>query len=109
MGRLDARRYCCSGDMIADLAAERLLVAYSVVGSYALISSAKGQRADHHRARGINPAADPHRAGADNRQTPDLGGNFLQFLRSSMGQASLQGKPGIGATAGLLASLDRVR
>ena len=43
MGRLDAQRYCCSGDMIADLAAERLLVAYSVVGSYALVNSARGR------------------------------------------------------------------
>ncbi|MGB4827267.1 MAG: hypothetical protein WBP18_08315 [Paracoccaceae bacterium] len=43
MGRPDAQRYCCSGNMIADLAAERLLVAFSVVGSYGLISSARGR------------------------------------------------------------------
>lgn len=35
MGNLDARLYCCSGDMIEDVAAGRLLVAYNVLGSYA--------------------------------------------------------------------------
>ena len=35
MGRLDLRLYCCSGDMIDDLASGDLLVAYNVLGSYA--------------------------------------------------------------------------
>jgi iron(III) transport system substrate-binding protein len=35
MGRLDARLYCCSGDMIADVASGRLALAYNVLGSYA--------------------------------------------------------------------------
>lgn len=35
MGRLDARLYCCSGDMIEDVAEGRLAVAYNVLGSYA--------------------------------------------------------------------------
>ncbi|PVA05398.1 ABC transporter substrate-binding protein [Thalassorhabdomicrobium marinisediminis] len=35
MGRLDARLYCCSGEMIDDLATGRLAVAYNVLGSYA--------------------------------------------------------------------------
>jgi len=35
MGNLDARLYCCSSDMIEDVAAGRLLVAYNVLGSYA--------------------------------------------------------------------------
>src|SRR5690606_33685603 len=34
MGQLDARLYCCSADMIADLRAGRLLLAYNVLGSY---------------------------------------------------------------------------
>lgn len=36
IGSLDARLYCCSGEMIDDLAAGRILVAYNVLGSYAL-------------------------------------------------------------------------
>ena len=35
MGRLDAKLYCCSGEMIDDLANGTLSVAYNVLGSYA--------------------------------------------------------------------------
>ncbi len=35
MGRLDPQLYCCSGQMIDDVAAGRLAVAYNVLGSYA--------------------------------------------------------------------------
>ncbi len=35
MGSLDALLYCCSGDMIDDLADGKLAVAYNVLGSYA--------------------------------------------------------------------------
>lgn len=34
MGGLDARLYCCSGAMIDDLVAGKLMVAYNVLGSY---------------------------------------------------------------------------
>ncbi|MCW2310044.1 ABC transporter substrate-binding protein [Rhodobium gokarnense] len=34
MGRLRARLYCCSGQMIGDVASGRLAVAYNVIGSY---------------------------------------------------------------------------
>lgn len=36
MGGLDARLYCCSSEMIDDVASGRLAVAYNVLGSYAL-------------------------------------------------------------------------
>jgi len=35
MGSLDARLYCCSSDMISDVADGKLAVAYNVLGSYA--------------------------------------------------------------------------
>ena len=35
MGRLDAKLYCCSGDMIRDVATSELALAYNVLGSYA--------------------------------------------------------------------------
>ncbi|WP_282601624.1 substrate-binding domain-containing protein [Paracoccus sp. PARArs4] len=35
MGRLDARLFCCSGDMIEELRAGRVALAYNVVASYA--------------------------------------------------------------------------
>ncbi|MDE4304971.1 ABC transporter substrate-binding protein [Phaeobacter gallaeciensis] len=42
MGGLDARLYCCSGEMINDLTTGRIVVAYNVLGSYA------AARAAHH-------------------------------------------------------------
>jgi iron(III) transport system substrate-binding protein len=39
MGNLGTRLYCCSGDMITDLANGKLAVAYNVLGSYALARS----------------------------------------------------------------------
>ncbi len=35
MGRMDAQLYCCSGDMIRDVASGKLALAYNVLGSYA--------------------------------------------------------------------------
>ncbi len=35
MGRLEAKLYCCSSDMIRDVASGKLAVAYNVLGSYA--------------------------------------------------------------------------
>ncbi|MFK7992683.1 MAG: ABC transporter substrate-binding protein [Granulosicoccus sp.] len=35
MGGLDARLYCCSGDMIKDLAEGKIAISYNVLGSYA--------------------------------------------------------------------------
>ncbi|MEW2918598.1 extracellular solute-binding protein [Ruegeria sp. ANG10] len=37
MGGLDVRLYCCSGEMITDLADGTILVAYNVLGSYAAV------------------------------------------------------------------------
>ena len=41
MGRLDARLYCCSGAMIADVAQGELALAYNVLGSYARARAAE--------------------------------------------------------------------
>lgn len=35
MGRLNTRLYCCSGQMISDVASGKLAIAYNVLGSYA--------------------------------------------------------------------------
>ncbi len=40
MGRLDAKLYCCSGDMIDDVASGKLALAYNVLGSYAVSQQA---------------------------------------------------------------------
>lgn len=39
MGGLDVRLYCCSGEMIRDLADGTILVAYNVLGSYAAVQT----------------------------------------------------------------------
>lgn len=44
MGSLEARLYCCSGDMIDDVASGDLLVAYNVLGSYAAARQEDDQR-----------------------------------------------------------------
>jgi len=46
MGRLDARLYCCSSDMISDVANGKLALAYNVLGSYATsrLATTKGFR-----------------------------------------------------------------
>lgn len=40
MGALNTQLYCCSGDMIADVASGKMRVAYNVLGSYALAQEA---------------------------------------------------------------------
>ena len=44
MGRLDARLYCCSAQMIDDVAAGELALAYNVLGSYASDRLARDHR-----------------------------------------------------------------
>lgn len=44
MGALNTQLYCCSGEMIADVASGKMLVAYSVLGSYALAQDALSDR-----------------------------------------------------------------
>ncbi|GAA6191626.1 ABC transporter substrate-binding protein [Phaeobacter gallaeciensis] len=44
MGSLNARLYCCSGEMIDDVASGKLLVAYNVLGSYAAARRQKDPR-----------------------------------------------------------------
>ncbi len=44
MGRLDAQLYCCSGQMIRDVAEGKLAIAYNVLGSYAQLANTPGIR-----------------------------------------------------------------
>ena len=89
MGRLNARLYCCSGDMIAGLRSGDLVMAYNVLGSYATA------RLIPEDDVAVIPLEDftislqrtafiPTRAPA-----PDLGEALLRFLLSARGQALL--------------------
>jgi len=95
MGRLDAQLYCCSGEMIEDMLAGRIALAYNVVGSYAAT-----RLAGHPDIAVIEPedftiailrtALIPASAPA-----PSLGGAFLDFLLGPEGQALMADRAGL--------------
>jgi len=127
MGRLDLKLYCCSGDMIADIRAGRLLLAYNVLGSYALAgrdAGAEGAPAvielEDFTLTLLRTALVPQSA-----PDPTAGVQLLGFLLSPEGQRLIgeaAGLPPIDAEAfaahphlrpirldpGLLAHLDRM-
>ena len=123
MGRLDAQLYCCSSDMIADLASGRLMVGYNVLGSYALAGGQVGYQVielEDFTLTLLRTALIPRRS-----ENPDGAEDFIRFLLSLPGQALVSegaGLPLVEAAAfdrkphlrpirldpGLLANLDRI-
>jgi iron(III) transport system substrate-binding protein len=123
MGRLDARLYCCSVDMLDDLDSGRLLVGYNVLGSYALSRpQARYQviELEDYTLTLLRSALVPR-----NAPSPEAATGFLRFLLSRPGQALISegaGLPAIEAAAferkphlrpirldpGLLANLDHI-
>ncbi len=92
MGRLDARLYCCSADMIADLASGDILIAYNVLGSYAArhagaIPDAGVIEMQDFTSALLRTALIPVSA-----PRPDLGAALLDWLIGPEGQ-SLSGGP----------------
>ncbi|SFM32203.1 ABC transporter substrate-binding protein [Shimia aestuarii] len=80
MGSLDAKLYCCSGDMIDHVASGDLLVAYNVLGSYAV----SRQKSDN-RFEIIRPSDFPTtmmRTGFVSRHAPHPGAasDFLRYM-----------------------------
>ena len=123
MGRLDARLYCCSSDMIADLDTGRLMVGYNVLGSYALAGGHAGYQVielEDFTLTLLRTALIPHQF-----TNPDGAEDFIRHLLSPRVQALVSegaGLPSVEAAAferkphlrpirldpGLLANLDRV-
>lgn len=100
MGRLNARLYCCSGDMIDDLRAGRLSVVYNVVASYAaryrpddpdLIQIA----ADDYILAIVRSAFLPV-----NAPNPDGGRRLLSYLLSEPAQTLIADSSGVALVAG---------
>ncbi len=93
MGRLNVRLYCCSGDMIDDLADGSIAVSYNVLGSYAA-----ARIADKDRLEILLPADFPTTmmrtvlVSRDARQ-PDLATAFVQHVVSLQGKASEEVQP----------------
>lgn len=80
MGNLGTQLYCCSSDMIEDVASGKIAVAYNVLGSYAL---ARKDLAD--RIKIITPADFTTLMLRTaiipaNAQSPDLAGEFIDHL-----------------------------
>jgi iron(III) transport system substrate-binding protein len=99
MGRLNARLYCCSGDMIRDLESKKILIAYNVVGSYAAQRRAGKDdlviiELEDFTVTLMRTAFIPKFAKA-----PDLGGAFLDFLLGAQGQALIVADSGFPKVA----------
>ncbi|MDB4223702.1 extracellular solute-binding protein [Granulosicoccus sp.] len=83
MGNLDTQLYCCSGDMIEDLAKGSIAISYNVLGSYA---TARSDLAD--KITIILPSDFPTtmmRTALVGKRTshPDIAKSFLRHLTSS--------------------------
>ena len=112
MGALDAKLYCCSSNMINDVASGKLAIAYNVLGSYAL------SRADKDRFEVMLPtdfttvmmrtALIPQ-----NAQNKDLAEPFVDYLLqvawNNTGQTSQQPYDSTATLAGKENSLRRIR
>jgi iron(III) transport system substrate-binding protein len=129
MGRLDAKLYCCSGDMIAAVQRGDLLMAYNVLGSYVATQGAQSQpgekgyqviELEDFTLTLLRTVLIPKTA-----DHPDLAEAFIAYLLSREGQgliADAAGLPAIAAGAftakphlnpirldpGLLAPLDQL-
>ena len=124
MGRLNARLYCCSGDMIHDLESGKLALAYNVVGSYALTRLPDAPdieviEPEDFTVALLRTAFVPSGAAQGN-----LGGALLDFMLGPQGRALIDGVadlPPLDQTAlaphlrpirldpGLLVYLDRIK
>ncbi|MGO4909507.1 ABC transporter substrate-binding protein [Pseudorhodobacter sp. W20_MBD10_FR17] len=96
MGRLNARLYCCSGDMIDDLESGDLALAYNVVGSYAQTRLPAGSDAKQPDIVVIEPedfTVALLRTGfvPVGALRPQLGGALLDFMLGAQGRALIDG------------------
>ncbi len=125
MGRLEARLYCCSVDMIEDLAAGEVLIAYNVVGSYAATHAPAIPDAGVIELQDFTSALLRTALIPRNAPRPDLGAALLDWLIGPEGQRLARGPtafPPLDQTAlelsahirpirldpGLLVGLDRM-
>ncbi|MDN5788044.1 ABC transporter substrate-binding protein [Pseudorhodobacter sp.] len=124
MGRLNARLYCCSGDMIDDLAAGRVALAYNVVGSYAMTRLPQAPDIEVIEPEDFTLALLRTAFIPVVAKQPDLGGALLDFMLGVRGRALIDGVAGlppmdkaalkphlrpIRLDPGLLVYLDRIK
>jgi iron(III) transport system substrate-binding protein len=112
MGGLNARLYCCSSDMIDDVASGSLAVAYNVLGSYA---EARDDQDKFHVILPSDFTSVMMRTAIIPRfaKNPDLAGHFIDHLIiTSQTESDRQNIPGSGVSEATRldeASLRRIR
>lgn len=102
MGRLNTRLYCCSGDMIDGLRSGDLLMAYNVLGSYAVARLTPEDAVHVILPEDFTITLQRTALVPTNAQNPDLGIAMLRFLLSPQGQAiqaQATGQPPLDAEA----------
>ncbi len=94
MGGLGARLYCCSSDMIEDVAAGRLALAYNVLGSYAAARRDLAGRIEIIEPRDFTTVMLRSALIPANAPAPALAGRFIDhLLRLSWGKADPSAYP----------------
>lgn len=124
MGRLNARLYCCSGDMIDDLESGDLALAYNVVGSYAVTRLPDAPDIEVIEPEDFTVALLRTAFIPKGAAQADLGGALLDFMLGGRGRDLIDGSadlPPLDQTAlpphlrpirldpGLLVYLDRIK
>ncbi|MEH0072316.1 ABC transporter substrate-binding protein [Pannonibacter sp. Pt2-lr] len=95
MGRLDARLYCCSGEMIADIQTKKLLIAYNVLGSYMPRDKVAREGFEVIELEDFTITLLRTALVPSNAPYPGLAQDFLAFLVSPSGQKLLTERAGL--------------
>ena len=86
MGRLNARLFCCSSQMIEGLISGDLVMAYNVLGSYAAANLPEDAGVHVVPLEDFTVTLQRTALVPANAERPDLGDAFLRFLLSDRGQ-----------------------
>lgn len=95
MGRLDAKLYCCSGEMIADVQTKRILMAYNVLGSYLPRDKVAKEGFEVIELEDFTITLLRTALVPSNAPRPGLAQDFLAFLVSPAGQRLLTERAGL--------------
>lgn len=95
IGRTDVKTFCCSSQMLADIASGSLDLAYNVIGSYALAAAKQDSRIGVVLFDDYNLVMS--RTAFINRSAANTAGakNFITYLLSSAGQEAIASAPGL--------------
>lgn len=95
MGRLDAKLYCCSGEMITDVQTKKILMAYNVLGSYLPRDKMEREGFEVIELQDFTITLLRTALVPANARQPGLAQDFLAFLVSPEGQSLLTERTGL--------------